>query len=188
MIPAPSSSSMAAISRRIARAQAALVVVDIQERLLPAMFEKERVVRNAVRLIKGAAVLGVPVLATEQYRKGLGATVAEVASAIPGFAPLEKVAFSACGAGDFAAALKTTGASDAILCGIEAHVCVTQTCLDLLDQGKRVFIARTPENYRLGLERMAAAGAVIASTEMVLFELLGEAGTAQFKQILELVK
>jgi nicotinamidase-related amidase len=185
---------MAAISRRIARAQAALVVVDIQERLLPAMFEKERVVRNAVRLIKGAAVLGVPVLATEQYRKGLGATVAEVASAIPGFAPLEKVAFSACGAGDFAAALKTTGASDAILCGIEAHVCVTQTCLDLLDQGKRVFIAadaassRTPENYRLGLERMAAAGAVIASTEMVLFELLGEAGTAQFKQILELVK
>jgi nicotinamidase-related amidase len=185
---------MEATSRRIARAKAALVVVDMQERLLPAMFEKERVVQNAVRLIKGAAILGVRVLATEQYRKGLGATVAEVATAISGFAPLEKAAFSACGAASFAAALKTTGASDLILCGIEAHVCVTQTCLDLLDQGKRVFIvadavsSRTPENHRLGLGRMAAAGAVIASTEMVLFELLGEAGTAQFKQILELVK
>jgi nicotinamidase-related amidase len=185
---------MGSTSRRITRAKVALVVVDIQERLLPAMFEKERIVQNAVRLINGAAILGVPVLATEQYRKGLGPTVAEVAAAIPDFAPLEKVAFSACGAGGFTAALKTTRVSEAILCGIEAHVCVTQTCLDLLDQEMRVFIAadavssRTQENYRLGVERMAAAGAVVASTEMVLFELLGEAGTAEFKQILKLVK
>jgi nicotinamidase-related amidase len=181
-------------SRRLARSKAVLVVVDVQARLLPAIFEKERVVQNAVRLIKGATILGVPVLATEQYRKGLGPTVAEVAAAIPGFAPLEKVAFSACGAGGFSAALKATRASDAILCGIEAHVCVTQTCLDLLDQGMRVFVpadavsSRTQENSRLGVERMAAAGAVIASTEMMLFELLGEAGTAEFKQVLELVK
>jgi nicotinamidase-related amidase len=181
-------------SRRIARANTALVVVDIQERLLPAMFEKERVVQNAVRLIKGAAVLGVPVLATEQYRKGLGATVPEVAGAIPGFAPMEKFAFSACVADGFTAALKAKAVSNAILCGIEAHVCVSQTCLDLLDQGIRVFVAadavssRTAENYRLGVERMRAAGAVIASTEMVLFELLEKAGTAEFRQILELVK
>ena len=170
------------------------MVVDIQERLLPAMFEKERVVQNAVRLIKGAAALGLPVLATEQYRKGLGATVANVAAVIPGFAPVEKLSFSACGAGAFTAGLKAARISDAILCGIEAHVCVTQTCLDLLDQEVRVFVAadavssRTAENYRLGLERMRTAGAVIASTEMMLFELLGEAGTAEFKQILELVK
>jgi nicotinamidase-related amidase len=181
-------------SSRIARAKAALVVVDIQERLLPAIFEKERVVQNAVRLIKGTTLLGVPVLATEQYRKGLGPTVPEVAAAIAGFAPVQKLAFSACGAQGFTAALKAAGVADAILCGIEAHVCVTQTCLDLLDEGTRVFVAsdaissRTPENYRLGVERMRAAGAVIASTEMVLFELLGEAGTAEFKQILELVK
>jgi nicotinamidase-related amidase len=181
-------------SRRVARANTALVVVDIQERLLPAIFEKERMVENAVRLIKGAAALGVPVLATEQYRKGLGATVPEVAAAIPGFAPMEKLAFSACGAGGFTAALKAKPVSNAILCGIEAHVCVSQTCLDLLDQGIRVFVAadavssRTAENYRLGVERMRAAGAVIASTEMMLFELLEKAGTAEFRQILELVK
>jgi len=185
---------MQAQPRRVSRAQAALVVVDVQERLLPAMSERERVVQNTVRLIKGAAVLGVPMLATEQYRKGLGATVPEVASAIPGFAPLEKMAFSACGAGGFAEALKATGAAVAILCGIEAHVCVTQTCLDLLDKGMRVFVAadavssRTSENCRLGLERMREAGAVIASTEMLLFELLGEAGTPEFKKILDLVK
>ena len=181
-------------SSRLARTKAALVVVDIQERLLPAMFEKERVVQNAVRLIKGAAILGVPILATEQYRKGLGPTVPEVALAIPCFAPMQKLAFSACGAGEFDAAFKGAHASEAILCGIEAHVCVVQTCLDLLDQGIRVFVAadaissRTPENYRLGVERMRTAGAVIASTEMVLFELLEEAGTPEFKQILELVK
>jgi len=169
-------------------------VVDIQERLLPAIFEKERVVRNNVRLIRGAAILRVPIFATEQYRKGLGATVPEVAAAIPGFAPLEKLAFSACGADGFVAALRRKKVSEVVLCGIEAHVCVTQTCLDLLEKGFRVFVvadavsSRTAENYRLGVERMRAAGAVIVSTEMVLFELLEEAGTAEFKQILALVR
>jgi nicotinamidase-related amidase len=181
-------------SRRVNRAHTALVVVDIQDRLLPAMFEKERVVQNAVRLVKGASVLGVLVLVTEQYRKGLGPTIPEVATAVPGFAPQEKLAFSACGADGFTAALRARSVTSVILCGIEAHVCVTQTCLDLLDQGFRVFVAadavssRTPENCRLGLERMRDAGAVIASTEMLLFELLEKAGTAEFKQVLELVK
>lgn len=176
------------------RARAGLVVVDIQERLLPSIFEKERVVQNAVRLIRGAAILQVPVLATEQYRKGLGPTVPKVATAIASFAPMEKLAFSACGADGFLPMLKRKKVSDVILCGIEAHVCVSQTCLDLLDEGFRVFVAadavssRTAENYRIGVERMRAAGAVIVSTEMVLFELLGQAGTAEFKQVLELVK
>ncbi len=181
-------------SLRLTRARAGLVVVDIQERLLPAIFEKERVVQNAVRLIQGAAVLRVPVFATEQYRKGLGPTVPEVATAIPGFAPMEKVAFSACGADEFVPALKKQKVSEAILCGLEAHVCVPQTCLDLLDKGFRVFVvadavsSRTPENSRLGVDRMRHAGAVIVSTEMVLFELLAQAGTAEFKQVLALVK
>jgi nicotinamidase-related amidase len=181
-------------SHRLTRARAGLVVVDVQERLLPAIFEWERVRQNTVRLCRGAGVLQVPVLTTEQYRKGLGVTVPEVAAAIPGFAPMEKLAFSACGAAGFLDALETRQVSDAILCGIEAHVCVTQTCLDLRDKGLRVFVvadavsSRTPENYRLGLERMRAAGAVMVSTEMVLFELLERAGTAEFKQILPLVK
>jgi nicotinamidase-related amidase len=181
-------------SLRLTRARAGLVVVDIQERLLPAIFEKERVLQNSVRLIQGAAVLQVPIFATEQYPKGLGPTVPEVASAIPAFAPMEKLAFSACGASGFIPALKAKQVSEAILCGIEAHVCVSQTCLDLLDGGFRVFVvadavsSRTPENYRFGVERMRAAGAVIVSTEMALFELLEQAGTAEFKQILPLVK
>ena len=181
-------------SLRLTRAKAGLVVVDVQERLLPAIFEQQRVIQNAIRLIQGAGILGVPIFATEQYRKGLGPTVPEVAAAIPGFAPMEKVAFSACGAAGFIPALKQKKVSEAVLCGIEAHVCVTQTCQDLLEKGFRVFVAadavssRTPENYRLGVERMRAAGAVIVSTEMVLFELLQQAGTAEFKQILNLVK
>jgi nicotinamidase-related amidase len=181
-------------SHRLTRARAGLVVVDIQERLLPAIFEKERVVQNAVRLIQGATILQVPIFVTEQYRKGLGPTVPEVVAVVPGFAPLEKLAFSACGADGFIPALKSKQVSDAVLCGIEAHVCVTQTCLGLLEKGFRVFVvadaisSRTPENYHLGVERMRAAGAVIASTEMVLFELLGQAGTAEFKQVLALVK
>ena len=179
---------------RLRRARAGLVVVDIQERLLPAIFEKERVVQNAVRLAKGAAILGVPVLVTEQYRKGLGGTVPELAAAIADFAPVEKLEFSACGATGFTAALETNQVTQAILCGIEAHVCVTQTCLDLLARGLRVFVvadavsSRTPENYQFGINRMRSAGAVIVSTEMVIFELLGRAGTEEFKQILPLVK
>ena len=181
-------------SHRIQRTQAGLVVVDIQERLLPAIFEKERVVQNAMRLIQGAAILNVPVFATEQYRKGLGATVAEVAVVVPGFAPLEKLTFSSCGAPGFMEALQAKGVKEVILCGIEAHVCVSQTCLDLLDLKYRVFVvadavsSRTPENHRCGVERMRAAGAVIVSTEMILFELLERAGTEEFKRMLTLVK
>lgn len=179
---------------RIRRAQTGLVVVDVQERLLPAMSDRERVLQNSVRLARGAAVLGVPVFATEQYRKGLGATVPELAAAIPDFAPSEKLTFSACGAAGFLEAMKTREVSDVLLCGIETHVCVCQTALDMLGAGLRVFIAadavssRTTENHRLGLDRMQAAGAAVVSTEMALFELLGRAGTEEFKQILTLVK
>jgi nicotinamidase-related amidase len=170
------------------------VVIDLQERLLPAIFEKERVTDNAARLARGAAILGIPTLATEQYRRGLGPTVPELAQAIASFAPLEKMAFSACGAPAFLAALAQHKVQTALLCGIEAHVCVSQTCLDLLERGTQVFVAadavssRTAENWRLGLDRMRQAGAVIVSTEMALFEWLGQAGTDEFRQILPLVK
>src|ERR1039458_10094662 len=181
-------------SLRLTRANAGLVVVDVQERLLPAIFEQQRVVQNTVRLIQGLCAINGDTFATEQYRKGLGPTAPEVAAAIPGFAPMEKLAFSACGAAGFIPALKKKKVSEAILCGIEAHVCVSQTCLDLLDKRLRVFVvadavsSRTPENYQYGLDRMRAAGAVIVSTEMVLFELLEQVGTAEFKQVLTLVK
>lgn len=179
---------------RIVRAKAALAVIDIQERLLPSIFEGDRVVRNAVRLIKGARVLEIPVLVTEQYKKGLGATTPAVASEIANLPLMEKIAFSACGAAGFEKALKKKKVSDVILCGIEAHVCVSQTCLDLLDKGFRVFLvvdamsSRTTENHFIAIERMRDAGGIVVSTEMVLFELLEKAGTDEFKQILTLVK
>ena len=181
-------------TQRLTRPKAGLLVIDIQDKLLPAIFEKERLVRNTILLVKGAAMLQVPVFATEQYRKGLGLTVPEVASVIPGFAPIEKVTFSACGAAGLMEAFAQRKISEVILCGMEAHVCVTQTCLDLLASELQVFVAadavssRTPENHRLGLERMRDAGAMIASTEMVLFELLGQAATEEFKQVLALVR
>jgi nicotinamidase-related amidase len=179
---------------RLRRAQSGLVVVDIQERLLPAMFERERVLENSLRLVKGAIGLKVPVVVTEQYPKGIGHTMPELAAAVPGFAAREKATFSSCGAPGFLDELKAAGVTDVVVCGIESHVCVTQTALDLLVAGLQPFVvadavsSRTPENWRCGIERLRDAGAVIVSTEMVLFELLGSAGTAEFKQILTLVK
>jgi nicotinamidase-related amidase len=171
-----------------------LFVVDIQERLLPAIFEKEQVLENALRLARGAALFRLPVFVTEQYRKGLGATVRDLAEAIPGFAPVEKLTFSACGADGVLEAICARGVTDLIVCGIEAHVCVCQTCLDLLDHGLRPFVvadaisSRTAANRAIALERLRQAGATVVSTEMALFELLGRAGTDEFKQVLSLVK
>lgn len=180
--------------RRIEKRASGLLVIDIQERLLPSIFEKERVVRNTVLLIRGMQILGRNILVTEQYPRGIGPTVPEIAAALEGFKPLEKVSFSALGADGFDRAFAKMGATEVVLCGIEAHVCVAQTCLDLLDRGLRVFVvndavsSRTPENWKSGLERMHNAGAVLVSTEMILFELLERAGTAEFKQLLPLLK
>lgn len=179
---------------RLRRKLASIVVVDIQEKLLPAIFDKERLLKNAVCLLKGATILQIPVLVTEQYPKGLGSTVQAIRDAVPGFSALEKVAFSSCGAAGFTDALASKGISDVILCGMETHVCVLQTTLDLVENGFRVYVvsdavsSRTQENHRLGLQRMHDAGATIVSVEMALFELLEKAGTPEFKQVLELMK
>lgn len=181
-------------SRRITRSQAALLVVDIQERLLPAIYEKQRVLQNALILARAAGILNLPVHVTEQYRKGLGATVPELVAAIPGILPLEKLTFSSTGAPGLLDRLRAGGARDIILCGIEAHVCVTQTCLDLLREGFTPFVvtdatsSRTAANHQAGIDRMRAAGAIVVSTEMILFELLERAGTVEFKHVLDLVK
>ena len=180
--------------RRIVRLKAGLLVVDVQERLLPAMFEKERVLQNVLRLVHGAAALKVPAFVTEQYPKGLGPTVPDLAAVLSGVRPIQKLSFSAWGTPGLPEALRDRAVSDVVLCGLEAHVCVAQTCLDLLDAGLRPFVvadavsSRTVENWRTGVERMRDAGAVIVSTEMILFELLERAGTEEFKQVQRLIK
>jgi nicotinamidase-related amidase len=179
---------------KLDRERTALVVVDVQEAFRPAVADFDETVRNAAILIQGAAVLGVPTLVTEQYPKGLGATVPEVARHLGDVEPIEKVCFSAADSERFRRELERSGRDQVLLCGIESHVCVNQTADDLISRGLHVQVAedavssRTPGNRRLGLHKMERAGAVITSTETALFELLGAAGTPEFKEVQKLVK
>jgi nicotinamidase-related amidase len=179
---------------KLSRERSVLVVVDVQEAFRPAVVDFDRVARNVATLVQGARVLGVPVLATEQYPKGLGQTVPEVGRHLDGVEPIEKLCFSAAEAGEFAERLRESGRDQVLLSGIESHVCVSQTADDLLRAGNEVHVARdavssrTEENRDLGLHKMERAGAVITSVETALFELLRQAGSPEFKEIQRLVK
>jgi nicotinamidase-related amidase len=179
-----------ASAEKLDPARAALVVIDLQEGFRKAVPDFERVARATATLIEGAEAIGIPVVVTEQYPKGLGQTAPEVAEHLPeGTEPLEKVSFSAAEAEGFA----LDGRDQALVCGIETHVCVNQTVLDLLGSGTDVQVAedavgsRTEENKRVGLHKMERAGAVLTSVETALFELLGRAGTDEFKRVQKLI-
>ena len=177
-------------ARVLDRERAALVVVDVQEGFRPAVLDFERVARNAGVLVQGARTLAVPVVVTEQYPKGLGHTAPEVAEHLEAAEPLEKVCFSAADAEGF----DLDGRDQALVCGIESHVCVSQTAHGLLDRGLEVHVARdavtsrTEENKELGLHKMESSGAVLTSVETALFELLGAAGSDEFKAVQGLIK
>ena len=173
-------------------ADTALLVVDVQQRLIGAIAGSERVVFNVRRLIDGAKVLGVPVVATEQYPKGLGPTVPELAERL-GQIP-SKLTFSCGGCPEIFEDLLRRGYHKLLVCGIESHVCVQQTVLDLLAGGWRVYLAvdavgsRFEVDYRTALRRMDSAGTVLTTTEAALFEWCDTAGTPEFKQISRLVR
>ena len=171
-----------------------LLLIDIQERLAPATLDGERVVERAGILLDAAALLGVPHTVSEQYPRGLGPTVAAVREKADPERIFDKVHFS-CQADDrLAPVLADTGRNDTILCGMEAHVCVLQTALDLAEAGYRVHVAadavasRTAQNRDLAVERMRAAGIGIVSTEMVLFEWLRTAGHPEFRAVSALIR
>ena len=170
------------------------VVVDIQERLAVAMSEKEKVIANTQHLVEAARLLNLPLLVTEQYPKGLGPTVAGIKDALTEYAPIEKVTFSCCGETSFLDAVTAVGKKQIVLVGMETHVCVLQTCIDLLQAGYDLHVAsdavcsRSAENYRTALEYMRDAGAVITCTETVLFQLLEKAGSDEFKVISKRIK
>jgi nicotinamidase-related amidase len=176
--------------RELDRDRAALVVVDVQEAFRKAVLDFEAVAERVALLIQGAGVLEIPVVATEQYPKGLGSTVDEVAEHLDDTEPLEKTVFSAVRAEGF----DLEGRDQALVVGIETHVCVSQTAHDLLGQGLEVHVARDAVSSRsvtdkeTGLAKMESSGAVLTSAETALFELLGEAGTDEFKAIQKLVK
>lgn len=176
--------------RKLDPKRAALVVIDVQEGFRKAVPGFEQIAKATAALVKGAEAVGVPIVVTEQYPKGLGTTAPEITEHLPqGLAPIEKVCFSAPEADGFDLA----GRDQALVCGIEAHVCVSQTTLDLLDDGVEVHVARDAvgsrfdENREVGLAKVERAGAVITSVETALFELVGRAGTDEFKRVQKVV-
>lgn len=175
---------------RLAPATSLLCVVDIQEKLLAAMPAAEQVVSRSVRLAAAAGLLGVPTILTEQYPKGLGRTPTILADTLP--PAIAKTSFSCCGCQSFEQAIPAV--TDAIiLCGLETHVCITQTALDLLAAGYSVFIAvdavssRHALDHDIGLRRLEAAGAILTTTEAILFEWCRSADHAAFQAIRKLV-
>jgi nicotinamidase-related amidase len=176
--------------------QCALIVVDIQEKLLPPIFEKERLLKNSQLLIRLAGILKIPTLVSTQYAKGLGNTVSEIASLLPENQPTDKLMFSCFGSDVFCSLLKRLpgNRTTLLLCGMESHICVMQTALGALREGYLVHIAsdavssRTEWNWKVGLDRMRAAGAIISSTEMMMYELLRSSGVPAFKELLPYLK
>ena len=193
----PASADAIEMARRaLEPEQCALIVVDIQEKLLPPIWEKERLVRNAQLLIRLAGILKIPSLVSTQYMKGLGNTVPEVSSLLPESPSIDKLMFSCFGSDAFCSLLKRLPGqrTTVLLCGMETHICVMQTALGALREGYLVHVAsdavssRTELNWRIGLERMRAAGAILSSTEMMIYELLRSSGAPAFKELLPHLK
>lgn len=175
------------------RETSALLVIDLQERLMPVIFENENVFASVNKLLRGAEVLGVETIVTEQYPKGLGHTCKEVHMG-ENQNVIEKICFSCMQSDTVKDQLKLTNRKSLIVCGVEAHICVLKTVLEAIEAGYDVHViadavsSRTPENKFLALERMRQSGAFITSTESILFQLLNEAGTDEFKAISKLIK
>ncbi len=193
--------AIAADSTEVARrpldaAECALVVVDIQEKLLPPIFNKEALVKNSQLLIRLAKILSLPVMATTQYSKGLGRTVPEIASLLTDDPAIDKLEFGCFGSGQFRSRVKSLpgNRNTLLLCGMESHICVMQTALGALNEAYLVHVAsdavgsRAEWNWKVGLDRMKSAGAVISSTEMMMYELLRCSGTPAFKELLPYLK
>jgi nicotinamidase-related amidase len=179
-------------STKMTSADTGLLVIDVQEKLVPFIHAKDALIRNIAFLIDAAKLLGVPVQGTEQYPKGLGATVPELAQRLPKLP--DKVGFSCCIVPAITDNLRRAARSKVVLAGMETHVCVQQTALDLLAQDFRVFIpvdavgARYPLDHEYALRRMEKAGAILTTAETCLFEWLGGADHPQFKQASKMVQ
>ncbi len=172
-----------------------LVLVDLQERLLPAIVGRERIVKNSVLLLRLARILDLPVVLTTQYRKGLGEIVPEVREGAAGVEPLDKVSFGCFQSEAFLSRLSAlSGRDQLLLAGVESHICVAQTVLGALEKGYEVHLAsdavgsRTEENSRVGLSRMERAGALLSSAEMAIYELLGRSDGEAFRKMLPYLK
>ena len=177
------------------RQRAALAIIDMQEAFRSKIAEFTETAARIALMVQAAKLLNLPIIVTEQYPKGLGHTASEIKDVLPASVEIiEKTTFSSCGVRPFEMQLEQTGAKQVIVCGIEAHICVNQTVHDLLDRGFQVHLlidcitARNPNNREVGLEKMQMSGAIPATIEMALFELLRDAKHEQFKAIQGLIK
>lgn len=178
----------------VPREKTAGLVVDIQEKLVPHIYDNEQILKNCRILISGLQTLDIPLIVTEQYSKGLGPTVEPVRSVLSNYQPIEKMSFSCCGNDQFISDVAGLGKKYIIICGMETHVCVLQTCLDLSAQGYHPILiedcvsSRKPNDKQIAVARMRQWGITISTYESILFELCGIAGTETFKTISGLVK
>ena len=176
------------------RQHTALLVIDIQERVHAVMRYRETVEANALKLIRGCQLLRVPIFLTEQYPKGLGHTISSIRNALQTTLPLQKMSFSCCGSEDLMKVLQEKGLRHAVLAGIETHVCILQTALDLLANDYQVHVVRDAVSSRheldhqTALQRLQQAGAIVTTAEAVLFELMERADSAEFKEVSKLIK
>lgn len=180
---------------RISQGQAALAVIDMQEAFREVIPDFEAVASRISKAVEGARLLNIPVVVTEQYPRGLKRTAREILDALPAdLRAIEKTCFSSCGSEDFLSELLSKNIKQVLVCGIEAHICVMQTALDLLERGIEVHLlvdcitSRAPENKQVALARMTQAGAVQSTLEMALFEIMRGADSPQFRQIQALIK
>ncbi|PWD98105.1 hydrolase [Marinilabilia rubra] len=179
---------------RITKDSALAMVVDVQERLFPHIYENEQLEKNIKILVDGLKTLGIPVIVTEQYKKGLGETIPSLATMVEEYPHNEKTAFSCCDDPGIMETIELTTRRSVILAGIESHICLLQTALDLKERGFHPIViedcvgSRNPENKRIAMTRLVQEGVLISSYESILFELCRFAGTDQFKAISKLVK
>lgn len=179
---------------RILKQETAGLIIDIQERIFPAMNEKETFLKKSLMLIRGLQILNIPIVATQQYTKGLGETLEEVKNAISGFEYFEKRDFSCCGDASAAEKFAAMGKNNIVVCGIESHVCVLQTALDLKAAGLNPIVvvdavsSRFESDKQLAIERFRFEGIMMVSAESILFELVGSSLDSAFKEISKLVK
>lgn len=172
----------------------ALLIIDLQEKILPVIRNADNVIENTIKLIKGFKTLQLPIYFTEQYPKGLGSSSAKILSELEGYQAIQKMSFSCYGAENLFNEFKQKRLSQIVVCGVESHVCVQQTVLDLLANDFQVNVAadavssRREFDFMIALERMRTLGAEITTTESVLFELLEICGTPAFKEISKIVK
>lgn len=180
-------------SKLIRKKGSVLIVVDMQEKLVPLMDKKEELIENIIKLIKFCKICKIPIILTEQYPKGLGRTVRKIMNEIREVPPIEKTSFSCFGSNEFREALKKMKARALIIVGIETHVCILQTALEALKKFMVCVIAdavssHTVENTEIALQRMRDAGVIVSSTEMLIYELLEDSRTKEFREVKQLLR